>query len=185
MFGASVPFCLTTPPTPTLFGVFAFHRRSPFITSICTPSIRCLFNSSLYILECIGKVFACCLHQEHKRLSDVQLLHSLCSKLHLGTPFLFAPVVSLQYLIGSYGYFCTISVCHHAISVLQISPYFLLKFDSSSSCHNTCPSQNRVPIFIFFAVFLFHFQGLHQYSPREITVTESNFFGEITTPSDP
>jgi len=35
------------------------------------------------------------------------------------------------------------------------------------------------------AVFLFHYQGLHQFSPREITVTESNFFGEITTSSDP
>jgi len=28
------------------------------------------------------------------------------------------------------------------------SPYSLLMFDSSSSCHNTCSSQNRVPIFI-------------------------------------
>ncbi|KAI9386379.1 hypothetical protein POPTR_010G017100v4 [Populus trichocarpa] len=57
------------PPTPTLFGVFAFHhRRSPFITGVCTPLIRCLYNSSLSILACIGKVFTCCLHQEHKRL---------------------------------------------------------------------------------------------------------------------
>jgi hypothetical protein len=75
MFGASVPFCLTAPPTPTLFGVFAFHhRRLPFITGVCTPSIRCLCNSSLSILACIGKVFACCLHQEHKRLPVVQTL---------------------------------------------------------------------------------------------------------------
>jgi hypothetical protein len=42
-----------------------------------------------------------------------------------------------------------------------------------------------VPIFISFVVFLFHYQGLHQFSHREITVTESNFFGEITTSSDP
>jgi hypothetical protein len=48
MFGASTPFCLTTPPTPTLFGVFTFHRRSPFITGVCTPSIRCLYNSSSF-----------------------------------------------------------------------------------------------------------------------------------------
>jgi len=34
-------------------------------------------------------------------------------------------------------------------------------------------------------VFLFHYQGLHQFSHREITVTESNFFGEITTSSNP
>jgi hypothetical protein len=47
-----------------------------------------------------------------------------------------------------HGYSCTISICPRAISVLQISPYSLLMFDSSSSCHNTCPSQNRVPIFI-------------------------------------
>jgi len=136
-----MPFCLTAPPTPTLFSVFAFHhRRSSFITGVCTPSIRCLCNNSLSILACIGKVFACCLHQEHKRLHVVQLLHSLCSKLHLGTLLLFAPVVSLQYLIGSFGYSCTISVCPRAISVLQIFPYSLLMFDSSSSCHNTCPS---------------------------------------------
>jgi hypothetical protein len=75
MFGASTPFCLTAPPTPTLFGVFAFHhRRLPCITGICTPSIRCLYNNSLSILACIGKVFACCLHQEHKRLPVVQTL---------------------------------------------------------------------------------------------------------------
>jgi hypothetical protein len=54
----------------------------------------------------------------------------------------------LQYLVGSSGYSCTISVCSRVISVLQISPYSLLMFDNSSSCHNTCPSQNRVPIFI-------------------------------------
>jgi len=66
---------LTAPPTSTLFGVFAFHhRRSPFITGVCTPSIRCLYNNSLSILACIGKVFACCLHQEHKRLPVVQTL---------------------------------------------------------------------------------------------------------------
>jgi len=118
-----MPFCLIAPPTPALFGVFAFHhRRSPFIIGVCTPSIRCLCNSSLSILACIGKVFACCLHQEHKRLHVVHLLHSLCSELHLGTLLLFAPVVSLQYLIGSYGYSCTISVCHRAIYVLQILP---------------------------------------------------------------
>jgi len=186
MFGASTPFFLTAPPTPTLFSVFAFnHRRSPFLTGVCTPSIRCLYNSSLSILTCIGKVFAYCLYQEHKRLRVVQLLHSLCSELHLGTLFLLTPVVSLQYLVESYGYSCTISMCPRAISILQISPYSLLMFDSSSSCHNTCPSQNRVPIFISFVVFLFHYQGLHQFSHREITVTESNFFGEITTSSDP
>jgi hypothetical protein len=142
MFGASTPFCLIAPHTPTLFDVFAFHhRRSPFIIDICTPSIMCLYNSSLSILACIGKVFACCLHQEHKRLPVVQPLHSLCSKLHLRTLLFLAPVISLQYLIGSYGYSCTISVCPRAISVLQISPYSLFMFDSSSSCHNTCPSQ--------------------------------------------
>ena len=52
--------------------------------------------------------------------------YSLYFELHLGTLFLLAPIVSLQYLIGSYGYSCTISVCSRAISVLQISPYSLL-----------------------------------------------------------
>jgi len=148
MFGASTPLCLIAPLTPTLFGVFAFHhRQSPFIPNVCTPSIRCLYNSSLSILACIGKVFACCHHQEHKRLPIVHPLHSLCSELHLGTLLLLAPVVSLQYLVGSYGYSCTISVCPCAISVLQISPYSLLMFDSSSSCHNTCPSQKKLLYF--------------------------------------
>ena len=39
-------------------------------------------------------------------------------------------------------------MCLRAISVLQNSPYSLLMFDSSSSCHNIYPSQNRVLIFI-------------------------------------
>jgi hypothetical protein len=47
-----------------------------------------------------------------------------------------------------HGYSCTISVCPRVISVLQISSYSLFMFDSSSSCHNTCPSQNRMSIFI-------------------------------------
>jgi len=75
MFGASTPFCLIAPPTPALFGVFAFHhRRSPLIIDVCTPSIRCLCNNSLSILACIRKVFACWLYQEHKRLPVVQPL---------------------------------------------------------------------------------------------------------------
>ena len=111
--------------------------------------------------------------------------YSLCFELHLGTLFLLAPVVSLQYLVRSYKYSCIIYVCPHAISILQISPYSLLIFDNNSSCHKTYPSQNRVPIFTSFVVFLFYYQGLHQFSLREIIVTESNFFGEITTLSDP
>jgi len=75
MFGASTPFCLTAPPTPALFGVFAFHhRRSLFSIGVCTSLIKCFCNSSFSILACIGKVFACCLHQEHKRLLVVQTL---------------------------------------------------------------------------------------------------------------
>ena len=142
-------FCLTAPPTPTLFGVFAFHhRRSPFITGVSTPSIRCICNSSLSILACIGKVFACCLHQEHKRLHVVQTLTvSALSfiwehffSLHLvshystsldptGTPAQ-SPCALVQFLFS------------------RFFPYSLLMFDSNSSCHNTYPSQNRVSIFI-------------------------------------
>jgi hypothetical protein len=59
----------------------------------------------------------------------------------------------LSHYSTSYGYSFTISVCPRAISVLQISPYSLLMFDNSSSCHNTCPSQNRVPIFILLLYF--------------------------------
>jgi hypothetical protein len=79
--------------------------------------------------------------------------NSLCSELHLGTLLHLAYVVSLQYLVGSYGYSCTIFMCPRAISVLHISPYSLLMFDNSSSCHNTCPSQNKVPIFIHLLYF--------------------------------
>ena len=121
---------------------------SPFIGGR-TPLIRCFCNSSS---------FYPCMHWKGPRLLPLSraqetsccttFSHSLCSELHLGTLLLLASVVSLQYLVGSYGYSCTISVCPHAISVLQISPYSLLMFDSSSSCHNTYPSQNRVPIFI-------------------------------------
>jgi hypothetical protein len=46
--------------------------------------------------------------------------NNLCSELHLGTLLLLAPVVLLQYLVGSYEYSCTISLCPRAISVLQI-----------------------------------------------------------------
>jgi len=56
MFGASMPFCLTAPPTPTLFSVFAFHhRRLPCITGICTPpqlgASSTAFFPSLHVLE--------------------------------------------------------------------------------------------------------------------------------------
>jgi hypothetical protein len=144
-----VPFCLTAPPTPTLFGVFVFHhRRSPFITGVCTPSIRCLCNSSLSILVCIRKVFACCLLQEHKRLLVVQPSHIVSALSFIWEHFFSLHLLSHYSTLLDHGYSCTISVCPCAISVLQISPYFLLMFDSSSSCHNTCSSQNRVPIFI-------------------------------------
>ena len=68
---------------------------------------------------------------------------------------LFFSLYLLSHYSTSYGYSCTISVCPRAISVLQIFPYSLLMFDSSSSCHNTCPSQNRVPIFIPLLYFSF------------------------------
>ena len=127
---------------------------SPFIIgdrlltqAFAPPQLGASTTAHLSILACIGQVFTCCLHQEHKRLPVVQLLHSLCSKLHLGKLLLLAPVVSLQYLVGS-------RVLLHNLRVpscnfcSQDSPYSLLMFDSSSSCHNICPSQNRVPIFI-------------------------------------
>ena len=186
-----MPFCMTAPPTPTLFGVFAFrHRRSPFITGVYTPSIRCLCNSSLSILACIGKVFACCLHQEHKRLPVVQTL--TVSALS----FIWEHFFSLHLLshystsLGSFGYSCTISVCYRAISVLQISPYSLLMFDSSSSCHNTCPSQNRVPIFIPLLYFssiirVFINSPLEKSQSPNLTSLEKSPLHQILEPSEP
>jgi hypothetical protein len=167
MFGASMPFCLTALPTPTLFGVFVFHhRRLLCITGICTPSIRCFYNSSLSILTCIGKVFACYLYQEHKRLPVVQTL-TVSALSFIWEHFFSLHLLSHYNTFLNHGYFCTISVCPRAISVLQISSYSLLMFDSSLSCYNTCPSQNRVPIFYPLAVFLFHYQGLHQFSLKK------------------
>jgi len=85
---------LTALPTPTLFVVFAFHRQLPFITGVRTPSIRCFYNSSLSILACIGKVFACCLHQEHKRLPVVQLLHIVFALSFIWEHFFFLHLLS-------------------------------------------------------------------------------------------
>jgi len=181
-----MPFCLTAPPTPTLFGVFAFHHRwSPFITGVSTPSIRCLYNSSS---------FHPCMHWKGPHMLTLsraqetscctQLLHSLYSEFHLRTFLLFAPVVSLQYLIGSHRYSYTISVCHRAIYVLQILPILCLYLTAAHpvttpvqvkiGCQSLSPCCISLP-----------FSGSLSFSPREITVTESNFFREITTPSNP
>jgi len=179
-------FCLIAPSTPTLFGVFAFHhRRSPFITDVCTPSIRCLYNNSS---------FHPCMHWKGLRLLSssraqetsccTQLSHNLCSELHLGTLLLFAPIVSLQYLVGSRVLLHNLHVPSCNFYSLD-SPYSLLMFDSSSSCHNTYPHQNRVPIFIPLLYFSSIIRVFINSTHREITVTESNFFQEITTPSDP
>jgi len=149
MFGASVPFYLTAPPTPTLFGVFAFHhRRSHFITSVCTPSIRCFYNSSS---------FHPYMHWKGPRLLPLSRAQetSCCT-------------ISTQSLLwassgksSSPCTCCLISVPHWILQVLLhnlrvhscnfCSPdfsYSLLMFDSSSSCHNTYPSQTKGPIFI-------------------------------------
>jgi len=150
-----MPFCLITPPTPTLFGVFAFHRRSHplnyvLLQQLIFPSLHALERSSLVAFI--------------KSTRDFLLYnfsHSLCSELHLGTLLLLASVVSLQYLVGSFGYSCTISVCSHAISVLQMSPYSLLLCLTAAHPVTTfiqvkigCQSLSLV-------VFLFHYQGLH------------------------
>jgi hypothetical protein len=110
--------------------------------------------------------------------------NSLCSELHLGTLLLLAPVVSLQYLVGSYGYSCTISVC---LVQFLFSRFLPIPCLCLTAVHLVItPVQVKIGCqSLSLVVFLFHYQGLHQFSPREITVTESNFFGEITTPSDP
>jgi hypothetical protein len=146
MFGASTPFCLTAPPTPTLFGVFTFHRRSPFITGVCTPSIRCLYNSSS---------FHPCMHWKGLRLlfslraQETSIVHNFSQSLlwassgNTSSPCTCCLIVVPRWITGTPAQ----SMCPRAISILQISPYSLLMFDSSSSCHNTYQSQNRVSIF--------------------------------------
>jgi hypothetical protein len=147
-----------------------------FLQQLIFPSLHALKKSSLVAFIKSTRDFL---------LYNFFFSHSLCSELHQGTLLLLAPIVSLQYLVGSYGYSCTISVCSRAILVLQISPYSLLLCLTAAHPVTTfiqvkigCQSLSLV-------VFLFHYQVLHQFSLREITVTESNFFGEITTPSDP
>jgi hypothetical protein len=150
-----MPFCLTAPPTPTLFGVIAFHhRRSPFITGVCNPSIRCFCNSSLSILACIGKVFACCLHQEHKRLPVVQPSHIVSA-----LSFIWEHFFSLH-LLSHY------STPLDPTGILAQSLYALVQFLFSRFLPIPClcltaahpvtrPVQvkNRVPIFILLLYF--------------------------------
>jgi len=68
MFGASMPFCLIAPPTPTLFGVFAFHRRSH-------PLNKCFCNSSS---------FHPCMHWKGPRLLPLSRAQetSCCTTFH-------------------------------------------------------------------------------------------------------
>ena len=134
---------------------------SPFIGG-CTPLIRCFCNSSS---------FHPCMHWKCPRLLPLSraqetsccttFSHSLYSELHLGTLLLLAPIVSLQYLVGSYGYSCTISVCSRAILVLQISPYSLLlcltaAYPVTTLIQVKIGCQSLSP-----CVFLFHDKGLH------------------------
>ena len=163
----------------------------PFIIGGRTSLIWCFCNSSS---------FHPCMHWKGPRLLPLSraqetsccttFSHSLCSELHLGTLLLLAPIVSLQYLVGSYGYSCTISLCPRAISVLQISPYSLLMFDSSSSCHNTCPSQNRVPIFIPLLysssiIKVFINSPLEKSQSPNLTSLEKSPLHQILEPSEP
>jgi len=128
---------------------------SPFIIggyllsqAFAPPQIGASTTAHLSIFVCIGKVFACCLHQEHKRLHVVHNFYTISALSFIWELFFSLHLLSHFSTSLNHKYSCTIFVCPHAISVLQISPYSLLMFDSSSSCHNTYPNQNRVPIFI-------------------------------------
>jgi len=105
--------------TTALFpSLHALERSSPFVF---IKSTRDFLLSNFYIVSTLSFIW--------------ELFFSLHLLSHYSTSL-------------NHGYSCTISVCPRAIYVLQISPYSLLMFDSSSSCHNICPSQNRVSIFI-------------------------------------
>jgi len=128
---------------------------SPFIIgdrlltqAFAPPQLGASTAAHFSILACIGKVFSCCLHQEHKRLPVVHPFHAVSALSFIWENFFSLHLLSHYSTSLDHGYSCTISMCPHAISVLQISPYSLLMFDSSSSCHNTYPSQNRVPTYI-------------------------------------
>jgi len=128
---------------------------SPFIGGrllsqvFAPPQLGASTTTHLSILACIGKVLACCFYQEHKRLPNVQLF--IQSLLWTSSRNSFSPCT-----------YCLITVPHWILRVLlhnlrvlscnfcspDFSLFFAFMFDSSSSCHNTCPSQNRVSIFI-------------------------------------
>jgi hypothetical protein len=146
-----MPFCLTAPLTPTLFGVFAFHRRSPFIVGICTPSIRCLYNISLSIIACIGKVFTCCLHQEHKRLPVVQPLRTQsllwASSRNSSSPCTCRLITIPRWILWV--------LLHNLYAIVQFlfsrfSLFLAYVWQQLILSQHTYPSQNRVPIFIPF-----------------------------------
>jgi len=134
---------------------------SPFIIgdrllsqAFAPPQLGASTTAHLSIFACIGKVFACCLHQEHKRLHVVQPL-TVSALSFIWELFFSLPLLSHYSTSLNHGYFCTISMCPRAIYVLQIAPHSLLMFDSNSSYHNTYPSQNRVSIFISLLYFSF------------------------------
>ena len=128
---------------------------SPFIIggrllsqAFAPPQLGACAITYLSILACIGKVLACCLHQEHMRLHVVHNFYIVSTLSFIWENFFSLHLLSHYSTSLNHEYSYTISMCPRAISVLQISPYSLLMFDSSSNCHNTYPSQNRMPIFI-------------------------------------
>ena len=121
---------------------------------VASFSLGASTTTHLSILACIGKVLACCFYQEHKRLPNVQLF--IQSLLWTSSRNSFSPCT-----------YCLITVPHWILRVLlhnlrvlscnfcspDFSLFFAFMFDSSSSCHNTYSSQNRVPIFILLLYF--------------------------------
>jgi len=151
-----MPFYLTTPLAPTLFSVFAFHhRRLPFIIGICTPSIRCLCNTSS---------FHPCMHWKGLRLlSSLRAQEtSYCTTFTQSLLWassgkkllLLAPVVLLQYLVGSRVLLHNLRMpsCNFCSPDFSI---FLAYVWQQLILSQHLSSQNRVPIFIPLLYFSF------------------------------
>jgi hypothetical protein len=129
---------------------------SPFIIGnrllsqeFAPPQLGASATAHVSILACIGKVFAYCLYQEHKRLPIVQLFTQSLLRASSGNTS--SPCTCCLIIVPH----CILRVLLHNLCVLSCNFYspdfflfFAFMFDSSSSCHNTYPSQNRVPIFI-------------------------------------
>jgi hypothetical protein len=144
MFEASMPFCLIAPPTPTPFGVFAFHHKRShplnlvLLQQLIFPFLHALERSSLVAFI--------------KSTKDFLLYNFFTQSLlwassgNSSSPCTYRLITIPHWILRVLLHNLCVPSCN--LCSLDFSLFFAFLFDSYSSCHNTYPSQNRVPIFI-------------------------------------